>query len=170
MLSFQRFERPTGDVFDCAPSSLGALPVGLSESQGLLLPLAADECFWIGLGLRAPRFPTIEIGLAAEFASGDVVDAISGMAWGAQRPAVVMVPVALRIEGIRRTDGRFKPFMRESSSVGSSCVCLRILVAGSVWREVLLRLVDYPFFVTETGLPPPGSLDRDAGYRGYRLP
>ncbi|MEP6587183.1 MAG: hypothetical protein ABJA84_00300 [Polaromonas sp.] len=182
MLSFQRFARPEAGVVDRAPASLGALPVGLGAAHELILPLADDECFWIGLSVTSATRP-IALAVAVELRSRKILDAISGTNWDAGRPTWVIVPDTPRIDGIRRPDGRFEVLARETRDAADGlCVRirLRIVAAGGDDKsaaapdaeicEVPLRLVDYATFAAETGTAPPAPLDPDAGYKGWRLP
>jgi hypothetical protein len=184
VLSFQRFAWPEAGIVKCAPASLGALPVGLSAAQELLLPLAENECFWIGLS-AAPATRPIALAVTVELRSGRVIDAISGTAWDADRATSVKVPGTPRIEGIRRADGRFDALVRENATrTEPRCtrVCFRLAAAKrggggtavimrhSESRDVLLRLVSYATFAKATGRAPPDTLNPDAGYKGWRLP
>lgn len=182
VLSFQRFAWPEGGAVALAPPSLGALPPGISKSGELLLPLARDECFWIGLS-REPATARISFALAVELSNGETLDAISGTSWDADRPCSVVPGESARIPGIRRGDGQFSVFAREvSSRTHLVCVRLGLLLAdepgmtgpGASFatspREVDLRLVDYATFASESGLPPPKALNPEAGYQGWLLP
>jgi hypothetical protein len=184
VLSFQRFARPETGIVDRAPASLGALPVGLGVACDLILPLAVDECFWIGLSVTPATRP-IALAVAVDLRSGDVLDAISGTQWNVEWPSTVTVPDTPRIEGIRRPDGQLNLFARQTRNNDDPvCVCLRLRVSAvtadsddkpivardSETREVLLRLVDYVTFAAESGLSPPTPLDPDAGYKGWLLP
>jgi hypothetical protein len=160
VLSFQRFAWPVNGVVERAPSSLGALPVGIGAARELLLPLSHEECFWIGLGV-SPGTPRITLAVAVELSNGEVLDAISGKSWGADQPSMVVVVETPRIEGIRRLDGRVGVFARETRRRADfNCVCLRFRVAAPGGAP----------FAAETGLTPPAPLDPDAGYKGWLLP
>lgn len=182
MLSFQRFAWPADGVVEHAPSSLGALPVGIGAARELLLPLAQEECFWIGLGANQGA-PRIALAVAVELRNGKVLDAISGESWDADKPSTAAVEETRRIEGIRRRDGRIGVFARETRRHANfNCICLRFQADASVGAHVivgtrnsethvvLLRLVDYGTFAAETGQTPPEPLDPDAGYKGWLLP
>jgi hypothetical protein len=182
VLSFQRFAWPGNGVVEHAPSSLGVLPVGIGAAREILLPLAHEECFWIGLGV-SQGVPRIALALAVELRNGKVLDAISGESWNADKPSTVAVEETRRIEGIRRRDGRIRVLARETRNRPDfNCVCLRFRVAAPVGAHeivetrnseacvVPLRLVDYGTFAAETGLTPPAPLDPDAGYKGWLLP
>lgn len=177
-LSFQRFQWPEGGVVDRAPQSLGALPVGLGPARELLLPLAEDEGFWIGLGVE-PQGKTLALAVAAELSSGTVLDALSGAEWNSDRPTMVVVADTPRIEGIARPDKRLQVLARKSGSEpGSGCVAVRLRMGAATpgaardgeAHEIRLRLVDYATYGRETGCPPPDPLDPDAGYKGWMLP
>jgi hypothetical protein len=165
-----------------APSSLGALPVGVDDGGRLLLPVAEDEAFWIGLGVSEPA-TRLDLALAIELTDGRELDAIAGTTWDKDRPETVSVPEARRIEGIHRPDGRVAVFARSPASVENPA-CIRLGVHamfGAVGLEgerapprhqtsVVVKLVDYETFRTRTGLAPPSPLDPGAGYKGWRLP
>lgn len=184
MLSFQRFAWPVNGVVERAPSSLGALPVGIGAVRELLLPLAHEECFWIGLSVN-PGAPRIALAVAVELRSGEVLDTISGESWDANQPSMMVVAETPRIEGIRRLDGRVGVFARETcggADLNGVRLRFRVQVAAAGGanedagmrdaeaHEVPLRLVDYATFAAETGLTPPAPLDPEAGYKGWLLP
>jgi len=173
VLSFQRFSWPAGGIMDYAPSSLGALPVGIGAKKELLLPLAYRECFWIGMQLSLGA-PQIALALAVELRDGLLLDTLSGKSWNSNQPSIIVVGKTTRIEGIRRPDGRLCVFARETHSGAElNSVCLRFHVAityDTDIREVSVRLVDYDTFTVETGKTAPDPLDPKAGYKGWLLP
>lgn len=165
-VSFQRFATPADGIIDDLPRSLGALPVAAAGEGTLLVPLADDEAFWIGLS--TPRAGTrAEISASVLLADGRV-----------RREATILVTAASRLPGMRREDGRFDAFTRAatSASPGVRAVTLacRIgrrggraparVVAATVW------LADPATFRVRTGQSPPAPLDAEAGYGGWRLP
>ncbi len=183
-LSFQRFAWPETGLVERAPPSLGALPVGLSAARELILPLAQDECFWLGLSLTSAAQP-IALAVGVELRTGKVIDAISGANWRADRSSTVTVPDTSRIEGIRRLDGRLHVFARDtghSTDLLCARLMLRVAAASAAGHDrsvadlnskpldVTVRLVDYATFAMNSGMPLPGPLNTDAGYKGWRLP
>jgi hypothetical protein len=181
-LSFQRFQRPADGTMAGAPSSLGALPVGADDGGRLLLPVAEDEAFWIGLGVADPA-TRLDLALAVVLADGRELDAISGAPWDEDRPRTVSVPETRRIDGVHCPDGRVAAFARSPASVECpACVELgfhaTIATVGPGRERVphrhhasaSIELVDYEAFHTRTGLDPPSPLDPEAGYKGWRLP
>ena len=180
-MSFQRFQQPADGLAVGAPASLGALPVGVDAEGRLLLPVAEDEAFWIGLGVTEP-VTRLDLALAVVLADGRELDAISGVPWDGDRPRTVSVPEVRRIEGIHRPDRRFAVFARSHSSESPGCVGLGFhatIAAVGPGREgaphrhrasIFLELADYEAFRTRTGLVPPSPLDPEAGYKGWRLP
>jgi hypothetical protein len=183
VLTFQRFAWPSGGVIERAPSSLGALPVGIGVARDLVLPLADDECFWIGVSL-APEVAGRAMAIDVELADGEHIDATTGATFDDERPGLVMLPDTPRIDGIHRQDGRFDVFVRATHHrEGRPCRRVRLDIEpdatiGAAARNrrgrepfaVAIRLLDYATFTAETGLPPPAPLDVDAGYKGWRLP
>jgi|JI102314A2RNA_FD_contig_51_1895473_length_1903_multi_2_in_0_out_0_2 hypothetical protein len=182
VLSFQRFAWPVNGVVDRAPSSLGALPVGIGAASELLLPLACDESFWVGLEVSSGA-PAMALAVTVQLRNGEVLDVFSGSSWDAERPRMAIVGTTPRIEGIRRRDGRVAVFVREThASTDIQCDHLRFRVTlldsddsfagtgAAAAREVQLRLVDYAAFAAETGLRSPNPLDQKAGYKGWLLP
>lgn len=180
-MSFQRFQWPEGGVIERAPASLGALPAGVGRGNELILPLARDECFWIGLSVDPP-LSRAALAVAVELRNGETLDAISGTTWNESKHAVVIVPDTPRIEGIRRGDGRLHVFARDTRQACETlCERARFLVVNcSAARqgraqdgpefEVRLRPVDYSTFAAESGTAAPAPLDPEAGYKGWRLP
>jgi hypothetical protein len=144
-LSFQRYPRAAGQAM---PSSLGALPVGVDAQGAVLVPVADDEAFWIGIE-PAPGTPATGLRFVVEDAGG----------------AVTLPP--LQVEGPCRiftwlgADHAPRPFSRGA--------CDRIRVAAGSF-ELSIRLVSYGEFSAATGQPPPPRLDPAAGYGGWRLP
>lgn len=165
-VSFQRFAPPSGGVVDDVPRSLGALPVGAAGDGTLLLPVGEGEAFWIGLSTEAPG-TRAEVAVAATLADGSV---------RAEPP--VRVVGASRIPGMARADGRHDVFSRTAtaSSAGCRVLALRCRIGRRGGRvparpaAVTVRLVDAASFAAETGCAPPGPLDPEAAYGGWRLP
>lgn len=178
VLSFQRFPWPEEGVIERAPASLGALPVGLGSENEFILPLARDECFWIGLSVDPP-LSRAALAVEAELRNGEELDAISGTTWSESGHAFVILPDTPWVQGIRCKDGGYYVFARDSNQ---SCetLCDRVrfriersgeqIAAAQETAEVSLRLVDYKTFCAESGRPPPAPLDPGAGYKGWRLP
>lgn len=179
LLSFQRFQRPQSGLIDRAPSSLGFLPVGWAATREWLLPLADNECFWIGLGESAAT-PPRWLAVAVEFGSGAARDAVTGEVWQHSRAGMLPVPGTPLIAGIQRPDGTLAVFARTAVPFpASSCVRIRLYASPQPCLEarcdgdvsmLALRLADYEVFATETGLAAPATLDPVAGYQGWRLP
>jgi hypothetical protein len=160
------------------PPSLGALPVRTDDSGMLLLPVADDEAFWIGLSVVGSTL-RLHLAVAAVLADGREFDAISGGSWDPDQPQTVGIPETRRVDGIHRSDGRTLAFARSASSVESSgCAQLvfqAIPATNTPAKErmrnmVSLNLVSYETFGTRTGFAPPDPLDSKAGYKGWRLP
>jgi hypothetical protein len=169
-----------------APVSLGSLPVGIGPGGELLLPIADEEAFWIGLSVE--DF-TARIALAVEvvLADGNELDAITGASWSKDRAGTVMIPETRWIDGIHRSDGRVDVFARVHAAKDDSlCRGIRFWAmlrngkddgmgtgpprGSERGASVFLSLVDYETFRARTGLAPPAALDSDAGYKGWRLP
>lgn len=173
VLSFQRYDLPASRIVERAPPSLGALPVGLSHDGELLLPLAAGECFWIGLA--SDRELPVSLSVALERDDGSMTDVLTGAIWDPGAPAHVRVPGSSLIDGVRRADGSFDALFRDDGSGrGPRARRLHILVqAGgesAAFVIARLELVDYATFHAQSGSAPPAPLDRDAGYKGWLLP
>ena len=174
VISFQRFRRPRDGVISAAPASLGALPVGASESGELLLPLADDEAFWIGVTPCIPA-TVVELAVHAELKGYGLVDVFSGEWCNPDATDMVRVPPVPAIDGIRRPDNSILAFARGSPDERlSACDSVRFIAvtqdrdAGRAAASV--RLVDYAAFEALTRSPPPSPLDPDAGYKGWWLP
>jgi hypothetical protein len=172
VVSFQRFAWPEGGVIARSPSSLGGLPIGIGKAGDLVLPLAIDECFWIGWS-RAPGASVLDVAVAVELDDGVVIDAATGARFDEARAETVSVPGTPRVEGIRRPDGRFDVFVRETHhGEGHHCRRVRLHVTGGPLDPfaVAIRLLDYATFAAESGQSPPPPLDVSSGYKGWRLP
>jgi hypothetical protein len=170
-VSFQRYARPPGDVVARAPSSLGALPLGVALSGALVLPVAPDEAFWIGLEMTRAA-ASAEIGLRFESPSQPAVDALSGAPWNEERPAWMAVPPGTSIDGIALATGGFRCFTRtrndaEDDATGMLGVVVR---AEGGRRTTRIALLAYAGFESATGHPRPATLDRSSQYGGWRLP
>ena len=183
-MSFQRFAQPENGVVAQAPTSLGALPVGLGVAQDLMMPVAVGEAFWIGLSVADPS-ARIELAVVVESSDGAMLDAISGATWEKARCHTVIVPDVQRLAGIRRYADGFNVFTRASTGDSAlPCVRLWFRTAAASSNDaplsrdaqpgeplcVALRLVDYAAFQAETGLAAPDALDPNAAYKGWRLP
>jgi hypothetical protein len=165
-VSFQRFATPACGIIDDLPRSLGALPVAAAGDGTLLVPLADDEAFWIGVSTLHPG-ARAEISASALLADGRV-----------RAEATILVTGASRLPGMPREDGRFDAFTRAATpaSPGVRAVTLRCRIgrrggralarvaAATVW------LADPMTFRIRTGHSPLSPLDAEAGYGGWRLP
>ena len=129
VLSFQQFLMPEDGVIDRAPPSLGRLPLGLGSGGDACLPLARDECCWIGLsvivGAGAASLSILAVQAGAE------VDVMSGERWEAATAALRVRPSdRKRVDGLLRSDGRFVPIARGDElsriSRGKSPALLRL--------------------------------------------
>jgi hypothetical protein len=147
LVSFQRFARSGGEVVECAPQSLGALPVGQGKGS-FLLPLAEAEGFWIGAMLE-------------ESASTRVRLAMQSRDGRQSRLAELVGPQTAVIAGMIRPDGRFDIFSRHSVAA------LAIAVDDGRAR---VEVVEPAVYTQVTGQPAPDPLDPAAGYGGWRLP
>jgi hypothetical protein len=175
-------------VVASAPSSLGALPIGRAQNGELLVPLADDEAFWIGL-TRCD--PSIEVSLAlrVDIDGHRGVDAFTGETWNAREPFAVLVPPVREIDGIRRTDDSRWVFARASGAVSApKCRALGFAALSGrpapndisdflgqrapnqIGAAATVRLVDRAEFQHRTHLAPPSPLDPNMGYKGWRLP
>jgi hypothetical protein len=174
IISFQRFKRPRDGVIDVAPASLGALPVGASESGELLLPLADDEAFWMGLTPYIPA-TVVELAVRVELKGYGLVDAFSGERCGSKATNMVRIPPVTVIDGIRRADRSFLVFSRGTREQRLHACHSVQFIASEAGRDdagstAAVRLVDYAAFAELTKSPPPSPLDPDAGYKGWQLP
>ena len=166
-VSFQRYARASDDAMARAPSSLGALPVALSASGEFALPVAPGEAFWIGLE-AAHADAHAELAVRFESPAGTAVDALSGTPWSEQGATWIAVPPQSSIDGIALSTGGFRPFARTRTAEEDGGIAVLDLVTRSERTRVLL--VDYGRFEAMTGHARPATLDRDAQYKGWRLP
>ncbi|MBT9466232.1 hypothetical protein [Hydrogenophaga sp.] len=166
-LSFQRFERSEdGQVPQPLPSSLGALPCALGRDGSLLIPLALDEAFWIGMQ-PDDSMPAVRLTL---FVVSEEVRA-------APLPVVVNA-LGGRINGYPDSTGQVLSFAREHRSPSGARGCSRlecsiVEIAGTspaAACRFALRLVDPVAFTRESGRPAPSPIDPATGYREHLLP
>jgi hypothetical protein len=178
LLSFQRFMRPASGWVMRAPSSLGALPVAIADSHELLLPVATDEAFWIGLEVARPAL-RIGVAVVVVTTEGQMVDAITGLVADLSRLRTAIAPNDGRIAGLPRIPEGYRVITRvqlgdDAAACGSINVqCARgnqRFLKGSESTIVTLRLLDYATYADRSGAAPPAPLDPDTGYRGWRLP
>jgi len=156
-LSFQRYARPQGDVScEPPPASLGLLPLAETGSNELLLPLAQDEAFWIGLAL-APGTPPLRLELSVHRPDG-----------GSEAAPPVAVAGFGTLAGWPSAQGGQQAFTR--ATVSRLQLAARREGADRPEGEATLQLVDYERFMQASGRPAPAPLDPRAGYRGWRLP
>ena len=171
-LSFQRYLRPPGSVGRPLPPSLGALPLGLSVSGALLVPLACDEACWIGLELAPPVWQ-LRLAMALERGEGEWLDAFSGRSWNAHSAAEITLPGTPLIAGQLLADGRTAAFARPHGDAASRLHLRLFCAADALQADVFalsIGMVCYPAFSAECGLPAPSRIDAAAGYKGWRLP
>ena len=170
-VSFQRYARPPGDAVASAPSSLGALPVAHSRSGTLVLPVAPDEAFWIGLEMRRAG-ASADVALRFESPSQPAVDALSGGEWKEEGPAWMAVPPGTGIDGIALATGGVRCFARTRSAAEDGATGMLDVVTrtGDARTTTRIALVAYDAFESTTGHPRPEPLDPAAQYRGWRLP
>jgi hypothetical protein len=156
-LSFQRYARPQGDAAcEPPPASLGLLPLAEGVDGELLLPLAQDEAFWIGLAAGPGEAP-MRLELAVQRPDG-----------GSEAAPPVAVGGFGTVAGWPSAQGGLQAFTRATASL------LRL----AAWREgadrpegeATLQVVDCERFTQASGRPAPAPLDPRAGYRGWRLP
>jgi hypothetical protein len=168
-VSFQRYARTRDDAIAQAPSSLGALPVALSASGELVLPVAPDEAFWIGLeamhsGSRA------ELAVRFTPPGRHAVDALSGAPWNEQRPTWIAVPPISSIEGIALPADGFRAFVRTPLAREDDSVAVLDLTLRADGAATRLLLVGYARFEKMTGHARPTPLDPESRYKGWLLP
>lgn len=145
------------------PTSLGALPVGLGGRGDLVVPVADEEAFWIGLDF-APHMPVVHLGLTVNLHSG-----------GAAENAVVAVPPARCVAGFSREGPALYALSRLGApDAGGGCDSLMLSLVSPANEvpafAVIVRLLGPRAFADETGLAPPPPLDPGAGYGGWLLP
>ena len=175
-LTFQRFFYPTAGSVDQPPASLGALPVGRNALGAWLLPLADDECFWIGMSENREPAPAM-LAVRAELGNAALVDAVTGQPWDARHAGELALPGTAWLAGLRQP-GSEPPWtvFSNSSLVPAAQRCIsqtfRLRARGDhgAGMATRLELVNYARFFSETGIRPPPPMDADAAYKGWRLP
>lgn len=175
-LSFQRFRHPPGGRVAQPPASLGALPVGRNALGAWLLPLADDECFWIGMADNPAPSPAL-LAVRAELGDAALRDAIAGQPWDAGRAGELALPGALWLAGMREAgDAPLYSVFSNSRLAPAAQRCIALVFrlrtpgghgAGFTTR---LELVNYARFFGETGIRPPAPMEANAAYQGWRLP
>lgn len=175
-VSFQRFPHPPGGRVEQPPASLGVLPVGRTALGAWLLPLADDECCWIGMADNA-ALPPAMLAVRAELGDAALRDAIAGGPWDAERAGELALPGALWLAGMREagnaplwhvfSNSRLAPATQRCLSL---VFRLRTLGTHGASFTTRLELVNYARFFGETGIRPPAPMDAAAAYQGWRLP
>jgi hypothetical protein len=168
IVSFQRFQRPSGGIILEAPPSLGALPVGGGQRGEWLLPVAEDEAFWIGVNTDR----AVQLAVKVETQSEGPFDALSGRTWNTRAPQTIALASFAIVAGIRRDNGTLWAFARgPSGDAAPACTAMRFFARN---RRLLnlagVQLVNYTSFARRTGRVPPVEIDPNAGYKGFRLP
>lgn len=176
LLTFQRFFYPSGGSVDQPPASLGALPVGRNALGAWLLPLADDECFWIGMADNRELAPAM-LAVRAELGDAALVDAITGQPWDARHAGELRLPGTAWLAGLRQPGSEPSWTVFSNSSLvpaAQRCISLtfRLRAPGDQGAGIVTRLelVNYARFFSETGIRPPAPMDADAAYKGWRLP
>ncbi|OEO33171.1 hypothetical protein VW23_007900 [Devosia insulae DS-56] len=159
VVSFQRFVLPAAGLPEGdPPQSLGALPVAMVERR-FVLPVDADEAFWIGLWDEA--------GMALRLR----LTPVPGDGYGVKEQ--FLLPHALTIPGWRREgEAGLLPFTRTGPAASVSLARLLLIAEVGHYAPAgaTVELVDYPTYATLSGQPAPDKLDPEAGYKGYLLP
>lgn len=175
-LTFQRFFYPSGGSVHQPPASLGALPVGRNALGAWLLPLADDECFWIGMAENREAAPAM-LAVRAELGNAALVDAVTGQPWDARHAGELALPGTAWLAGLRQpgreplwtvfSNGSLLPAARRCISL-----TFRLRARGDqgAGMDIRLELVNYARFFSETGIRPPAPMEADAAYKGWRLP
>ncbi|MGV6875323.1 hypothetical protein ACUSIJ_21845 [Pseudochelatococcus sp. B33] len=178
VISFQRYVRPPGGLAPDCPRSLGALPIASGPGGRYLLPLAADEAFWLGLSLAIPDRRAV-LALAVTRTEGEPVDVVTGSPWDRRRPGLIVVPDRRWVDGVSLGDGRKAAFVREAPETDEDgWTGLHIYAArgageegaGISARPATIAFVTYRDYASRTGCAAPAPLDPSAGYGGWRLP
>lgn len=144
------------------PQSLGALPVARAIGDKLLLPLADDEAFWIGVSSEDDSPFTILVRAFAP-SGGEYKLGHGGRA----------VPPFFRIDGT--ANGDTMTALCRTDAEGQA-VIEKLLIAGcsagqaARVRTATILLVDYATFSAASSREAPESIDPDAGYDGQLLP
>ena len=175
-LTFQRFFGPSGGSVDQPPASLGALPVGRNALGAWLLPLADDECFWIGMADNRELAPAM-LAVRAELGDAALVDAVTGQPWDARHAGELRLPGTAWLAGLRQPGSEPSWTVFSNSTLvpaARRCISLtfRLRAPGAQGAGMVNRLemVNYARFFSETGIRPPAPMDADAAYKGWRLP
>lgn len=176
ILTFQRFFYPAGGSVDQPPASLGALPVGRNALGAWLLPLADDECFWIGMSENRELAPAM-LAVRAELGDAALLDALTGQPWDARHAGELALPGTAWLAGLRQPgSGPLWTVFSNSSLVPAAQRCIsltfRLRARGDHGAGIATRLelVNYARFFSETGIRPPAPMEADAAYKGWRLP
>lgn len=131
-----------------APSSCGALPIA-KVGERFVLALPDQEAFWIGVIIPGD-WKHGEWRAAVLNAGGKLIE-IERLA----HPGIFVIP------GLLRPDGGYDVFWRQAVSE------IQLIGKSGVARIVVSDPRTY--FVC-SGQPPPGPLDPDAVFGGFRLP
>jgi len=148
VVSFQRYRCPLDKIVREVPSSHGALPVA-PEGDRFLLALPSGEAFWAGV-IVPKDWGCDALSLAAVQPDGKVL-----MVDRSVRSGIWVFP------GIKRTDGQFDVFWRESVSE------LQLSGAGGAKSIIVCDPDD---FVARTGQAAPEPFNPRVAFGGWRLP
>ncbi len=153
--------------------------MGSRGNRELVLPLADDEAFWIGLSVIQSRARYI-LQIIVELAEGAMLDALSGEPFQSDGAAIIAVPDIPRVVGIRVDNDLFRVFARATGNremAACSTLTIRVLEDTSdepppadSGKSLRVELVDYETFEAQTGLRRPEPLDPENAYKGWLLP
>lgn len=164
-VSFQRFRVPPSGLLEALPSSLGALPVGLTRHGTMLLPLDAEEAFWIGAS-DLPGSLANHLRIEAQLRDGTALSLTT---------PDVTVPPDHRFFGFPRPDGLMAALSRSETEAASGLKSLRISVrkhASTMARsaQAVIHVVGYKIYAERTQRSEPDPLDPDAQFSRVLLP
>jgi hypothetical protein len=200
-VSFQRYRYPHAATVTDLATSCGALPLHILAPGHLAVPCPNGEAFWIGL-IPSPAGHQYRLNVLVSTTSGERVDALTGAPAHEHRPpdmASYHMPPPLGIPGIRRTDGRWWAFARDSDTPAPACRVIllsattpataptvgdhadpgrpRATPGQTPWRPteagdaftVRVDIVEPAYFQALTG-EPVAPLNESKRYGGWRLP
>ena len=103
-VSFQRCLRPADGIHHRPPSSLGALPLGSSETGELMVPVGSTESVWLGLARVHDTIPVL-LFAAVETRQGRKINLCSGRPWREDFHSNIRVITGSAIDGIPHSAG-----------------------------------------------------------------
>lgn len=170
-LSFQRYPEHEFRTGSTAPTSHGALPVGLSRQNQPLVPMAEGEALWIGLRSLDSAHA---VGISATFGlrRGDVLTKHNSSIEVEVPARVSAVTIIWRIDAAGKMQS---PILFRSRQGNDECDFIDIALHSQRNIRDLTSIFHFQFcsydhFTRATGIAAPPPLQEMTSYRRWLLP